>query len=396
MIYPFYIVELIALCTIAVELVISLFTALRNKTRRHFYDERARLSEYKPKCSVIIPTKGLPREAEEKFNSFVRQDYHRFEILFVVESKDDTGVQVIRKFVQKHEHARLIIAGLSKSCSQQNHNMITGIRASDSPDVLVFADNDISPPVNWLRRLVTPLEDEKITVTSCYRWFYGNMGTFSERSQIFMNMTMYAHYSFFSYITGYLLWGGSFAIRRRDFESLNIASRWNETVSDDLVLSGILKKNRKKALLIPAFLINADEPLETLSGALGWFTRQLLNVKAYHYLVWAFAIMPTFFLVAGFYLLLPAAWIGSSMTGTSFREWGGIAALLFYAGDMFINLIYGMIEPTRKHWLSVMCTPMLRLPQIIGAMKTIGVNSLMWAGITYRFNRQGQVNDITR
>ena len=388
--------EYIALAYVAGNIFIALFTIFRNTCLRARYEKRTGKVEYTPSCAVVIPTKGLPRDAEQNFLAYLTQDYPSYRVYFVVESEDDEGAVVLRSLAESRGNARLVVAGLSVTGCQQNHNMIAGAREAGGVDVIVFADNDIRPDPRWLRRLVNPLSDKALSVTTAYRWLVSRTGSWGEDGHIYMNMTLYGYFSVTSAILKNALWGGSFAIRRRDYEALDVSSRWNETVSDDMSLGAILARNGKKAFLIPGFLIVTDDVIASPRETAGWFTRQLLNVKACQRPVWAFVIMPALLLGLGLYCLIPLSFVLSVTTPLSFRECGGGAAAVFLAGELVLGLLYSLFGPVRNRLLMILRIPLSRFLQFAGALGTIGGNSLTWAGVEYRFDKTGRITEIIR
>ena len=60
------------------------------------YDTR-----FLPRCSVIVPCKGVPHNAEENLRAFLRLDYPEYAVVFAVEDDADLAVPLIRGLVDQ-------------------------------------------------------------------------------------------------------------------------------------------------------------------------------------------------------------------------------------------------------------------------------------------------------
>jgi len=378
------------------EILSVLFTYIYQKIIYPKFKKPGYDPSYLPHCSIIIATKGISKGFEKNFQAFLDQDYPDYEVIFSVEDEADEGLPIIRSLVQTRSNARWVIAGYAKSCSQTNHNLLKAISVVNDSSVFVIADNDICPKASWLRSLVLPLSDKKISATTGYRWLCGTSGNFGEQVHTLMNMTMYSHMYLCSYLFGDIVWGGTMAIRKDVFEELHVARCWAETVSDDLSLTKILAENRKRSIFVPECLSLSNDVIDSTEEIIGWFTRQLLLLKAFFFVWWmalgGFASVGAVIL----YALLPVALIGSIFTEKTFWDLGGLPALIFYAGEYLAAWLFGILGPTRRHWLFIIRMPFLRFPQMIGYFKSIGTYQFTWAKIIYKFNRRGQVQQIIR
>jgi cellulose synthase/poly-beta-1,6-N-acetylglucosamine synthase-like glycosyltransferase len=100
--------------------------------------------------------------------------------------------------------------------------------------VLAFADIDARPGRDWLRSLVGPLQDPKITVSTGAGWELPGFGFVSHLRAAYgaLNVTMMGGHEY----TG--AWGVSMAVRAIDFKRLAVAERyWANAVSVDGTLT---------------------------------------------------------------------------------------------------------------------------------------------------------------
>jgi cellulose synthase/poly-beta-1,6-N-acetylglucosamine synthase-like glycosyltransferase len=366
---------------------------------RILYMKRLRPSfdrTYQPRCSVILPCKGIPHNFEKNIRSFFTLDYPDYEVIFTVESEQDPCVPLIRKILTEQERASLVVAGITKKCSQKNFNMIAAINGASDSDVYVFADSDISLSPDWLRELILPLSSDKITVTSGFRWLYATSGTLGALVNAYQNTMLLVLFSTSSFIQDIGLWGGSMAIRRKDFQDLGVREYWSETVVDDISLSRLVMKHAKKSIMVSTCITPTDDTLPTIKQSIQWFHRQVMFLKAYQKGAWIFAlVVVTSSLLLQ--LLLPVSIVVSLTTAKSFTEAGGVPSLIFFFGTMSTTLLYPLLGKRNPRWRSmVMVQPLSLFTMFYGTLKTLFTNTVKWSGFWYKLNFRGKVISVDR
>lgn len=378
---------------VGMELVAALLALLR---RRLVLPRRAAPPPgpaFAPRCVVIVPTKGAAPSLARSLQAYARQSYAAHQVIFAVEDEHDPGVPTIRKIVAAYPHCRLVTARHSAHCSQQNHNMLAGVAAASDAELLVFGDNDIAPSPSWLAHLVAPLADPRVAVATAYRWIVPSSGTWAQHFHVFTNMTMYAYLSFGNALFRRGLWGGSFALRRLDYERLGVGARWAETISDDLSLMEILDRSELETTLVAELPIEILDDSATLRDGFAWLRRQVLNTKAYSRPLWRFVL---FCASGGLACYAASAWlIFRGLTSAS--DWTGVAfGAPFLGCELLTACLYGGGGPTRRHGWMVACAPVLRVLQGLACLSTVGASHITWAGIRYRFDARGRVIEIQR
>jgi len=386
---------IIALLFVGGDLITTAFTIfyqrwLYGRIRRRFREP------FTPRCSVIVPCKGTPKNFGSNLQSFLDLDYPDYSVVYAVESEHDPAVEVIRKIMTGDSRAKLAVAGLSTSCVQKNHNLLAGLKMAEDAEVYVFADADIKPGPSWLSELVLPLADERITVTSGFRWLLARKGTLAELAHSYVNIVIYVLFSAACYAGGVGLWGGSMAIRKKDFEVLGVAEKWSRAGVDDMSLSWLVLKARRKAVVVPPCVIQTDDLIQTVRGTINWFERQIMYLKAYQKTLWFFIGFPVAFIGMFLTLWLPCAICISLITDTSFIAAGGAAAVLFYVGELLTVALYPLLGATYSRFKFILYWPFLRFTQGVSFCMTGLTNTITWAGIRYRLAFNGDVLQIER
>jgi cellulose synthase/poly-beta-1,6-N-acetylglucosamine synthase-like glycosyltransferase len=97
--------------------------------------------------------------------ALIEQDYPVYEVIFVVDGKNDPAMAVIeeiaREAAKNAKKTKLIVAGGAVGCSQKVENLrVAVLHAADKSEAFVFVDSDARPSSEWLRYLVAPLQDK--------------------------------------------------------------------------------------------------------------------------------------------------------------------------------------------------------------------------------------------
>jgi cellulose synthase/poly-beta-1,6-N-acetylglucosamine synthase-like glycosyltransferase len=240
-----------------------------------------------PRAAVILPCKGLDYGFDENLHSFLTQDYPNYQLVFTVASEQDPAharlAEKLREASEGSPQGALGDAGLAEGRGEKVNNLLRGLEAVDpAVEVLVFSDIDSRPNRDWLRSLVAPLEDPKVTVSSGFRWYLPG--------ESFVSQLRAAWDTSIATLLGdhdhNFAWGGSMAIRARDFQRLQVAERyWASTVSDDYALTRAVRAARGRIRFEPRCLVASRED-STFGEFLRWTNRQIIITRVYAPHLW--------------------------------------------------------------------------------------------------------------
>jgi ceramide glucosyltransferase len=237
-------------------------------------------SPYFPSACVIVPCKGIGPGFVENIQGFMSQDYPKYMLKLIVDSPDDPAYLTIQQLMKNTSFAHLIIAEPRSGCSGKVAALLTGVQSTDDAEILVFADSDIKPDNHWLKNIIVPLQDKTIGATTGYRWYFP-----SNWKTLLISAWNMASIVFMFYPSSTFAWGGTMAIRKKDFDALNIREKWKTAFSDDLVLTLSVKKAGYQIYLQPKCIM--ESPPEThIRSFVRWGTRQYTWVRWYYPLYW--------------------------------------------------------------------------------------------------------------
>ncbi|MDQ7824426.1 MAG: glycosyltransferase family 2 protein [Candidatus Eremiobacteraeota bacterium] len=343
--------------------------------------------DYAPKVAVFVPCKGMEENLESYLEAIVMQDYSDYTVTFITESVDDAAVVPIRNVVAKNPHTSHVVAGLARTCCQKNHNLLQAIARDSSSEVFIFADADIRPGRQWIRDLVLPLSAADIPISTGFRWLTPPRFTFWGTIHSMLSAYICTLMSSSSGV-----WGGSMAIRRKEYDHYEVGKTWSVTVVDDISLTRIIIKNRVKRVFVPHCIATSTNVLETFSGDLEWFTRQLMFLKIYCRPLWVTAFLFTF--VAAGLMVLSALLLTASLWAPPLREWAPLFGIFLV---MMMGSL-GLIKFNYRDNQSYLVWCLLTLPgEVMGALslvKSLLTGDLIWRNIRYAMNRDGSVREV--
>ena len=287
---------LVAYCVlVGLAVAQAVLMVLQTWEHRRFARSRFRaLRRARPsgKAMVFAPCKGIDDDLEENLRRLFHQDYDDYEITFIVEDVSDPAYGRIRRLIADHRHVvcHLVIAGRAKESGQKVHNLRMATRQL-RPEIefLVFVDSDARPRREWLRGLIGRLADRgnrDVGAVTGYRWLVPTRPTPANHLLYGVNCGIAALFGPKGF---YPIWGGSWAIRRTVFESIGLRQEWKGTLSDDLVASNVLRRNKLGVRFEPAGMVTSPTD-GGLRQTFSFLRRQYLIGRFYTPRAWALGL----------------------------------------------------------------------------------------------------------
>ncbi len=376
-------------------------------------------SDFAPFASVVAPCRGLDEDLEENLSALFRQNFPRYEVIFVVDSERDEAVSVIEKIIHRRDAesqrklkensasqrlrgenipAKLVVAGKSENESQKVHNLREAVlHVSDESKVFVFVDSDARPTENWLRDLIAPLADEKIGAATAYRWFLSKKFSVASEMRAVWNASIASALG--ANVKSNFCWGGSMAVRRETFEKINMREKWRGTLSDDFAVTRAMKENGLAIFFVPQALAVSIENC-TLKECLEFTTRQMKITRVYAPHLWIQS-----FIGAGLFNLV---WVWGIInlvlyTANSAAFWFSLVSLIlisvFSIGKSWLRLNAVKLvlknyenELNKQFWTQNTLwtfSPALFFYNAFGALISRKIN---WRGIKYELNSANQTS----
>lgn len=352
------------------------------------------LGEYTPFVTVFVPCRGVDVGLKYNVLSLFAQDYPAFEVIFVSDSADDPAFAVIDEARREYDQPtgpviQAIVAGPAEDSGQKVHNLRIAVsKAHRQSEVFVFTDTDARPPQFWLRSLVAPLRDVSLGAATGYRWFLANGDGVATHLLSVWNAAIAS--SLGDRGEKNFCWGGATAIRRETFERLQIADRWQGTVSDDFTIMRVLHEAHLPIKFVPQCLTPSHHPV-SLGQLFEFTTRQLKITRVYASHFWKNVLIGGVIFCLAFFGGIVLV-IGRAALGVSFLTALMIVLLIFVMGAVKSHLrlrAVAMIihEEGMKAFATTLAHvtlwPVASLLFLYNSMAAVFSRRITWRGITY-------------
>jgi len=356
------------------------------------------------RVALFAPCKGVDLDLEANLHALLEQDYSDYEVTFIVESDEDLACPAIHRAMAKHPNvaARMVVAGRATDSGQKVHNLrVATQHVSARVKYLAFVDSDARPRPEWLRMLVSWLDEPGLGAVTGYRWFTPEKASVANALVYSMNCDVL---SLLTRSSHYLIWGGSWAIRREVFDAIGLRDAWKGTLSDDLVASRLMRQAGLGVRFEPACV--AASPLDqTLGQAMAFIRRQYVIARMYTFDWWLFSLVAAMF--------SNLIWFGNlgvlvlSLVTGSPSPWIPIAvSAIFYAVTVYRGwLRQGLVKVYFPNWekasrriqrFDIWANPLVELAHWLGVSSAAFGRHILWRGIRYRVLRDGHVQTIIR
>lgn len=345
-----------------------------------------------PAVTILKPVHGMEPKLEINLESFFRQDYPNFEIVFGARSHDDKSLPVIEKLRAKYPAvpARIVISGDPSWPNAKVFSLAKMIGSSDS-SVFVISDSDIVVRPDFLRNVVPPLLQPEVgLVTSLYRGIPAK-DMWSQLEAMGMSVEMPAGVMVADMMEGMkFALGAAMAVRREAIDAIGGLSEPAQFYSDDFVLGHLISAAGYRVVLSHYKVghVLAERSLRrTFGDQLRWmkstrFSRPLGHVGS------GLTYAVPFGLLA---LLLGASGHRRHLLA------GEELFALAWLNRMLLAVIIGrgVLRDRRCLWLSWLYPLRDLLGFCTWAVSFTG-NKFFWRGEPYQFGEEGRISPVER
>jgi len=356
------------------------------------------------RVALFAPCKGLDVELEGNLRAVLEQDHDDFEVTFIVESLDDPATEVIRRLIAEYPGVatRLVVAGQATNCGQKVHNLRAATAdLRDDIRFLAFIDSDARPRPEWLRLLLSRFNFSHLGAVTGYRWFA------PERTSL-VNLLLYSLNCDVMSLLGrssyYLIWGGSWVIRRDVFQYIGLRDAWKGTLSDDLVASQVLRRARLPVQFEPAAVVASPVNYDT-AGMLSFVRRQYMVGRHYTPDWWTFALAGSSFTI--FTFLAQWAALSWALAGGPLPAWVPVAAatalyaMYVYRGRTRQDLVATYFperaaEMAAALHFDIWLNPLGMVVNWMGVFASMFGRQITWRNIRYKMGSRGRIVGLER
>lgn len=146
-----------------------------------------------PPVSVLKPVHGMEAQLRENIESFFRQDYPKYEILFAADEADDAALDVVRQVSARYPQipCRILVTGKPPWPNPPAYCFFRMMEVAAN-EILVTSDSDVEVAPNYLTEVVAPLLDPTVGMVTCVYRGKNAAGFWSGQTAIGMSVEMTA------------------------------------------------------------------------------------------------------------------------------------------------------------------------------------------------------------
>ena len=120
-----------------------------------------------PPVSILKAVKGVDTQAYENYVSFCQQDYPEFELIFGVCNPADPVIPVIERLMREFPNTGIRLFVVPAIRPNRKASILHQLSIEARYEVLVVSDSDMRVTPDYLRRVVAPLNDERVGLVTC-------------------------------------------------------------------------------------------------------------------------------------------------------------------------------------------------------------------------------------
>jgi ceramide glucosyltransferase len=378
--------------TIFLGMVIVAALRYAKRSRQLQQDALAVATENLPAVSVLKPVHGLEPRLEETLESFFRQDYPDFEIVFGARSRDNQALTVVEKLRAKYPHVktRVVLSGEPSWPNAKVFSLAKMIASSDN-DYFAISDSDILVRPDFLRSVVPPLLNPKNGLVTCLYAGIPAPDFWSRMEALGMSVEMPGGVMVADMVDGMkFALGAAMTVRRDAVEAIGGIRETADFYSDDFVLGNLVAEAGYTVVLshhLVGHVLSACTLRRTFGDQLRWMKSTRYS-RPWGHVGSGLTYAVPFGVLA---LILGAADNGHHLAG------GAALFAAAWLNRMLLALVvgWGIIRDPR----ALLLAWLYPLRDLLGFCTWAGSftgNKFLWRGERYKFGEAGRIIPVTR
>lgn len=212
--------------------------------------------------SIIHPIKDLDFELVKNLESWYNQNYRGpIEHIFSFQEPQDPAISVVKGFIDKYPQidSKIIVNPVMQGLNGKSSNMVHGMKLSKY-DIVLFGDSDIRIRPDFILKMVRPLKDEKVGITTCGQINIGGRDFWTRFFTFLQNNETIFIWAFLTSIGMDLgATGAAFAMRKKLLNEIGGLEAFGGSLLEDLHLGNALYKMGYKLILGPFLECHVDK-----------------------------------------------------------------------------------------------------------------------------------------
>ncbi len=243
-------VALIGTLSSAVFLILAIVGVIRFRSEARRQISCAPDDAHLPAVSVLKPVHGLEARLKENIESFFRQDYPDYEILFAADEADDQALDVVREVCARYPNIRSRVLVTGTPWPNPVVYAFHCMAEAAAHDILVTTDSDVEVGPRYLREIVPPLLDPEVGLVTCVYRGKNAAGFFSGLTAIGMSVEMTAGVLVANLLEGMKFGLGPTTVVRKDsLASIGGYTALQDYIAYDFAIGNLIAKAGYRVVL---------------------------------------------------------------------------------------------------------------------------------------------------
>jgi ceramide glucosyltransferase len=289
------------------------------RERRFALGQLAARPGFTPALSLLKPLHGAEPGLESYLETFFRQDYPEYEIVFCARSEDDAGLAMARRVAARHPQVpvQFLWTGGEPDYINAKVASMELMEAHAAHEILVISDSDVRVAPDYLRSVALAFADERVGGMCClYRGVAAEGGLWARLEAAGMSVEMSAGVLVARLMEGMqFTLGPTMAFRRETIRKMGGFKVTADYCADDFILGNETYKLGERVVLSH----HAIDHMVLHSGLAGSLKHQVRWMKSTRFSrpKGHFGTALTFSMPFGLLALAACVWLGHPVGGVA-------------------------------------------------------------------------------
>ncbi|HTS38651.1 MAG TPA: glycosyltransferase [Candidatus Solibacter sp.] len=343
-----------------------------------------------PPLTVLKPIHGMEEQLGENLESFFRQDYPHYEIIFGVRDLDNPAAEVAEKVRREYPEipSRIIVSGPPQWPSAKVYSLDKMIAASTN-SYFIISDSDVCVAQDFLRNTTPPLLDQRVGLVTCMYRGIPAKDFWSSLEALGLSVEMSSGVVVADMMEGMrFALGPAMAVRRDAIDAIGGIAAVADYYSDDFELGNrIWAKGYRVELShhIVRNVLTSRSPLRTLGDQLRWMKSTRYSRPAGHA-----GSGLTYAVPFGILGLIAGAALGNLRLGAGLFVLAWVNRMI-----QSVAVGWGVARDPRAIWLCWLY-PVRDFFGFVAWMLSYLSRDFYWRGEQYRFGKGGRIAPLQR
>src|SRR5215475_10531792 len=256
-------IALIGTASSTVFLILALFGAAEFHRDSQTQERETAAINSLPPVSLLKPVHGAEPRRRENIESFFKQDYPAYEIIFAADEENDAALEIIREVASRYPNVtcRILVTG-PPQYPNPPASSFTRMAEVARYDILVTSDSDVEVARDYIAQVVPPMLDPSVGMLTCVYRGKNAGGFWSAMDAIGMSVEMTA-----GVVTANLLEGMKFGLgptivtRKDSMAKIGGYRATAEYFSNDFVVGNFIEKAGYRVVLSRCMIDHVVPPM---------------------------------------------------------------------------------------------------------------------------------------